>query len=70
MKKITCSLTEEQEAEAVAVWDSQGDQFPLTAEQIQADGHYLDGENLFYFVFGYAHAKGWTSMEKRMAARF
>lgn len=68
MNKITTSLTQEQEDEAIAVWNLQTDQFPLSSEQLaeKRPEHRQWKEGLFYFVFGYAHAKGWTGIEQRM----
>ena len=71
--KIFRSLPKDLEDEAVACFDSQGDQNVFTAKQIfdlpdtQERAHRK--MELFYFVFGYAQAKGWTNIDDRLASR-
>lgn len=71
--KIFGTLPQELEDEALANFDEQWDQIGYTStfllsltpedRQTKYSSHW---NGLFYFVFGYAQAKGWTSAEKRM----
>lgn len=72
--KIMRSLTEEQCAEAVRNFDNQIDQVvfgsatlaKLSSEERQMPP-WIDHWNfLFAYVFGYAQAKGWTDVNKRL----
>jgi hypothetical protein len=69
--KVFTSLPQHLEDEALADFDRQGDQVPhpFSAELLNSDDPSLAHfkRDLFWFVFGYAQAKGWTSCEKRMA---
>jgi hypothetical protein len=69
--KIFRSLPQELEDEALREYDRQVDQCVFTSQQIfsgEIEGAQLDREKdrLFHFVFGYAQAKGWTDIKKRM----
>lgn len=70
---IFLSLPRELEDEALRAWDSCGDQVAFTSKQLldmtteeRQTTHSVHWSGLFYFVLGYAQAKGWTSAEKRM----
>lgn len=71
--RVFSSLPQELEDEALRAWDSCGDQVALTSKHIldttteeRQTTYSIVWSGLFYFVFGYAQAKGWTSAEKRM----
>lgn len=70
--KVFGSLPQELEDEALSEYDKQMDQVALPSKFLlnlspEQKGVYQDHrDNLFWFVFGYAQAKGWTSIEKRM----
>lgn len=72
--KVFSSLLQDKEDEAVACYDRQGDQNVFTSKMVEElpDGLQKDRERdrLFYFVFGYAQAKGWTDGEERLKIRF
>lgn len=71
--KIFRSLPQDKEDEAVACYDGQMDQNVFTSESLKSlpDGLQKDREKdrLFYFVFGYAQAKGWTDCDVRLNSR-
>jgi hypothetical protein len=73
--KVFRSLLQELEDEAIADFDKNGDQFvydskfllSLSSDERQSPQYATWWMMFFGYVFGYAQAKGWTSVEKRMA---
>ncbi len=68
--KVFGSLPQDKEDEAVAAYDRQYDQIVFSSKNFEGlpDGPQKDREKdrLFFFVFGYAQAKGWTDVSERM----
>jgi hypothetical protein len=69
--KVFKSLPQELEDQALIDWDNQVDQIPISPSQIleNPEKHHDMKVALFYYVFGYAQAKGWTSIEKRLGLK-
>lgn len=72
--KVFTSLPQELEDEALQDYDMQGDQcvydskflMGLSSEERQTPEYSQYYMSMFWYVFGYAQAKGWTSIQKRM----
>lgn len=68
--KVFSSLPQDQEDEAIACYDRQFDQNVFTSNACEAlkESAQKDRERdrLFFFVFGYAQAKGWTDINQRL----
>ncbi len=75
--KVFRSLPQDQEDEAIRSYDGQIDQvvFPskfllgLSSEERQSLEYRDHWNGLFFYVFGYAQAKGWTDCDTRLNSR-